>query len=134
MKISNRLFNDQQVSQFSKNMSDIQKLQSKISSGKNIVFASDDPVGAVELSGLKDVTARIDQFLKNANLAMDRLHLMDSSLEGAKDIFIRCNELAVQASNDVLGVGDREAIALEFDELSSECYPAALITSVPPDK
>ena len=65
-------------------MSDIQKLQSKISSGKNIVFASDDPVGAVELSGLKDVTARVDQFLKNANLAMDRLHLMDSSLEGAK--------------------------------------------------
>lgn len=120
MKISNRLFNDQQVSQFSKNMSDIQKLQSKISSGKNIVFASDDPVGAVELSGLKDVTARIDQFLKNANLAMDRLHLMDSSLEGAKDIFTRCNELAVQASNDVLGVGDREAIALEFDELKKE--------------
>ena len=120
MKISNRLFNDQQISQFSKNMSDIQKLQSKISSGKNIVFASDDPVGAVELSGLKDVTARVDQFLKNANLAMDRLHLMDSSLEGAKSIFTRCNELAVQASNDILGVGDREAIALEFDELKKE--------------
>ena len=120
MKISNRLFNDQQISQFSKNMSDIQKLQSKISSGKNILFASDDPVGAVELSGLKDVTARVDQFLKNANLAMDRLHLMDSSLEGAKSIFTRCNELAVQASNDVLGVGDREAIALEFDELKKE--------------
>ncbi len=120
MKISNRLFNDQQVKQFSKNMQDIQKLQSKISSGKNIVFASDDPIGAVELSGLKDVTARVDQFLKNANLAMDRLHLMDSSLEGAKDIFMRCNELAVQASNDVLGVGDREAIALEFDELKKE--------------
>ena len=120
MKISNRLFNDQQVKQFSKNMQDIQKLQSKISSGKNIVFASDDPIGAVELSGLKDVTARVDQFLKNADLAMDRLHLMDSSLEGAKDIFMRCNELAVQASNDVLGVGDREAIALEFDELKKE--------------
>ena len=115
MKISNRLFNDQQINQFSKNMQDIQKIQSKISSGKNIIFASDDPVGAVELSGLKDVTARIDQFLKNANLANDRLQLMDSTLEGAKDIFIRCNELAIQASNDVLGVGDREAIALEFD-------------------
>ena len=45
---------------------------------------------------------------------------MDSALEGAKDIFIRCNELAIQASNDVLGVGDREAIALEFDELKKE--------------
>ena len=80
MKISNRLFNDQQINSIFKNMEDIQKIQSKISSGKNIVFASDDPVGAVELSGLKDVTTRIDQFLKNANLAMDRLQLMDSSL------------------------------------------------------
>ena len=67
MKISNRLFNDQQINQFSKNMENIQKIQSRISSGKNIIFASDDPVGAVELSGLKDVTGRIDQFLKNAN-------------------------------------------------------------------
>ena len=120
MKISNKLFNDQQVKQFSRNMEDIQNVQARISSGKNIVFASDDPVGAVELSGLKDVTQRIDQFLKNSNLAKDRLGLMDSTLEGAKDIFMRCNELAVQASNDILGVGDREAIALEFDELKKE--------------
>ena len=120
MKISNKLFNDQQVRQFSRNMEDIQSVQARISSGKNIVFASDDPVGAVELSGLKDVTQRIDQFLKNTNLAKDRLGLMDSTLEGAKDIFMRCNELAVQASNDILGVGDREAIALEFDELKKE--------------
>ena len=67
MKISNRLFNDQQVRQFSKTMEDIQGIQSRISSGKNIVFASDDPVGAVELSGLNDVTTRIDQFLKNSS-------------------------------------------------------------------
>ena len=77
MKISNRLFNDQQINQFSKNMQDIQKIQSNISSGKNMIFASDDPVGAVELSGLKDVTARIDQFLKNANLAND-----ETSIDG----------------------------------------------------
>ena len=88
MKISNRLFNDQQINQFSKNMENIQNVQARISSGKNIIFASDDPVGAVELSGLNDVTTRIDQFLKNTNLAMDRLKLMDSTLEGAKDIFI----------------------------------------------
>ena len=127
MKISNKLFNDQQVKQFSRNMEDIQNVQARISSGKNIVFASDDPVGAVELSGLKDVTQRIDQFLKNTNLAKDRLGLMDSTLEGAKDIFMRCNELAVQASNDILGVGDREAIALEFDELKKELLSIANI-------
>ena len=34
MKISNKLFNDQQLNQFSKNMENIQKIQDKISSGK----------------------------------------------------------------------------------------------------
>ena len=37
------------------------KFSGKISSGKNMLFASDDPIGAVELSGLNDVTTRIDQ-------------------------------------------------------------------------
>ena len=70
MKVSNKLFNEQQVSQFSRNMEDIQNVQAKISSGKNIIFASDDPVGAVELSGLNDVKSRIERFLKNSNLAL----------------------------------------------------------------
>ena len=49
MKIGNQLFNEQQLRQFSKNMENIQKVQDKISSGKNIIFSSDDPVGAVQL-------------------------------------------------------------------------------------
>ena len=120
MKISNKLFNEQQVSQFSKQMEKIQSTQAKISSGKNIIFASDDPVGAVELSGLNDVKNQINQYLENTDLALDRLHLMDTTLEAAKNVFIRANELAIQAANDVLGSHDRESIALEFDELKKE--------------
>ena len=125
MKISNKLFNDQQIKQFSRNMEDIQSVQAKISTGKNIIFASDDPVGAVELSGLNDVKSRINQFLDNSDLAYNRLQLMDSTLAGMKSIFIRCNELAIQASNDVLGSADREGIALEFDELKKELMSLA---------
>ena len=125
MKISNKLFNDQQIRQFSKNMEDIQTVQAKISSGKNIIFASDDPVGAVQLSGLNDVKNRVEQFIENSNLALDRLQLMDGTLEAAKSIFIRCNELAIQASNDVMGGTDRESIALEFDELKKELISLA---------
>ena len=51
MKISTKLFNQQQVSRFGKLNEEIQSLQNKISTGKNIVQASDDPIGAVNLSG-----------------------------------------------------------------------------------
>ena len=33
---------------------------------------------------------------------------------------IRANELLIQASSDVLGRSDREAIALEIDEMKEE--------------
>ena len=68
MQISSKLFNQQQVNQFSEINSDIQTLQSKISSGKNILVASDDPVGSVELSGYKVVKEQLDQYLKNHHL------------------------------------------------------------------
>ena len=55
MQISSKLFNQQQVNQFSDINAELQSLQGKISSGKNILVASDDPVRSVELSGYKVV-------------------------------------------------------------------------------
>ena len=88
MKISSKLFSDQQLNLLSRQMEDIQSIQSKISSGKNIIFASDDPVGAVELSGLNDVSNKVEQYIKNAELSLSRIKMMDSSLEAVKNVFI----------------------------------------------
>ena len=92
MKISTKLFNQQQVSTFSKLTENIQNLQSKISSGKNIVVASDDPVGSVNLSGYKTVKQQLDQYLKNVNSAQTRLSLVDTNLQNLSTIMIRAND------------------------------------------
>ena len=125
MKISNKLFSEQQIKQFSRQMEDVQKLQTKISTGKNIIFASDDPVGAVELSGLTDVKNQVNQYIDNTKLALSRLQLMDDTIDASSNVFIRCNELAIQAASDILSSGDREAIAYEFDELKKELLSLA---------
>jgi len=125
MKVSTKLFNEQQIRQFSSLNEDIQKLQDKISSGKNIVVASDDPVGSVNLSGFKIVKQQLDQYLKNVNSAQTRLSLVDTNLQNLSTIMIRANELLIQASSDVLGRSDREAIALEVDEMKEELLSLA---------
>ena len=125
MKISTKLFNEQQIRQFSSLNADIQKLQDRISSGKNIVVASDDPVGSVDLSGYKTVKQQLDQYLKNVNSAQTRLSLVDTNLQNLSTIMIRANELLIQASSDVLGRSDREAIALEVDEMKEELLSLA---------
>ncbi len=125
MKVSTKLFNQQQIRQFSSLNEDIQKLQNKISSGKNIIVASDDPIGSVDLSGYKTVKNQIDQFMKNVNSAQTRLSLVDTNLQNLSTVMIRANELLIQASSDVLGRSDREAIALEIDEMKDELLSLA---------
>ena len=125
MKVSTKLFNEQQIRQFSSLNEDIQKLQDRISSGKNIVVASDDPVGSVNLSGYKTVKQQLDQYLKNVNSAQTRLSLVDTNLQNLSTIMIRANELLIQASSDVLGRSDREAIAIEIDEMKDEVLSLA---------
>ena len=125
MKVSTKLFNEQQIRQFSSLNGDIQKLQDRISSGKNIVVASDDPVGSVNLSGYKTVKQQLDQYLKNVNSAQTRLSLVDTNLQNLSTIMIRANELLIQASSDVLGRSDREAIAIEIDEMKEELMSLA---------
>jgi flagellar hook-associated protein 3 FlgL len=120
MQISSKLFNQQQLKQFSSTTEDLQNIQDKISSGQNILRASDDPVGSVELSGLNVVKSQIEQFERNVNSATGKLTLLDKSLENLSNTMIRAQELVIQASSDTLGASDREAIALEVDQMKKE--------------
>ena len=81
MQISSKLFNQQQLKQFSSTTEELQDLQNKIATGENILRASDDPVGSVELSGLNVVKKQIEKYERNVNSANDRLSLIDKNLE-----------------------------------------------------
>ena len=125
MQVSTKLFNQQQLKQFSSTTEDLQDLQNKIGSGQNILRASDDPLGSVELSGLNVVKSQIEQFERNVNSASDRLNLLDKNLENLSSIMVRAQELIIQASSDTLGASDREAIAIEVDEMKEEILSVA---------
>lgn len=125
MKVSTKLFNQQQLRQFSVLGEEIQKTQNKVSTGKNILVASDDPLGAVELSGLNVIKDQISQYERNILGASERLTLIDKNFEGLNTILIRSQELIVQASSDVLGPSDRESIAIEVDEMKKELMSIA---------
>ncbi|MDB2478334.1 flagellar hook-associated protein FlgL [Alphaproteobacteria bacterium] len=125
MQISSKLFNQQQVNQFSEINTELQSLQGKISSGKNILVASDDPVRSVELSGMKVVKEQIDQYIKNVDTSDSRMKNIDVNLENLTSLMVRANELMIQASSDVLGASDREAISIEMDQLKEQAFGLA---------
>ena len=119
MEISTKLFNQKAVKQFSEMNEDIQNLQNRVATGKNILRASDDPVAAVNLSVSKEQRALVERFEKNAASARQTLHLTDGALQQAINVVTRISELAIQAGNDTYGVQDRKAIEAEVDELTN---------------
>ena len=83
MQVSTKLFNQQAVNQFGKLTEEIQNIQAKVSTGKNILKSSDDPVAAVELSAAKEQKNILDRFKRNVDSAQRRLDLADSSMQQA---------------------------------------------------
>ena len=114
MQISSKLFNQQSVRNFEKLNEAIQKTQEKISTGQNILSASDDPVAAVNLSVAKEQRELLSRYQANADAAKNRLNLSDEIFDQSIITLTRIKELSIQAGG---GTGDTTAILQEIDAL-----------------
>ena len=117
MQVSTKLFNDQQVRQFGKLTEDIQQKQEKISSGKAILRASDDPVVAANLSAAKEQEQLLSRFEENSYKAQLRLDASDKTINEAMSVMTRITELATQARSPVFDGFSRKAILTEVQAL-----------------
>ena len=118
MRVSNKLFNEQQVRAFQSMRSDMQGIQEKIASGNKINRASDDPMGAVNLSAAREQRTLIEQFSKNSDLANMRLDLSDKTLDEMTTVLTRMTELTATAGNGVYDWFGHQAILNELKQLS----------------
>ena len=118
MRVSTKLFNAQQVRGFQEIRSDMQGIQEKIASGRNINRASDDPIGAVNLSVAREQKEVISQFMKNTNVAHTRLDLSDRTLDEITSVLTRMTELTATAGNGIYDGFGHQAILNEMKQLS----------------
>jgi len=117
MPISTKLFNDQAIARFNALTSDIQTVQGKIATGKQVLKASDDPVAAANISFVRDQKVVLERYQTNIERARTRMTLAEDAVAAAVNVMTRANELAIQARNDTLNVTDRKAIAAEISQL-----------------
>ncbi len=96
---------------------DAESLQGQLASGERLARSSDDPVAASRLRSLRRVEQLGSINADNAARAAQDLQATDGALEGIADSLIRVRELAVYAGSDTLGQSQREAIAIEIEEL-----------------
>jgi len=117
MQVSTKLFNEQSVSRFSTLSGDIQSIQSRIATGKNILKASDDPVAAVNISAAKEQKSLLERFEGNIDRGLIRLSSSEVAITEMQSVMTRIYELSIQAKNDTNTAADRRAIKAEVVQL-----------------
>jgi flagellar hook-associated protein 3 FlgL len=93
--------------------------QRSISSGRQITKPSDDPLGTQRALGLRSAIAGTQQHSRNVDEALGWLETTDDALADVGNVINRVRELTVQGASDSLGPEQRNAIALEIDQLIS---------------
>jgi flagellar hook-associated protein 3 FlgL len=119
-RITNGMLSHQAVSHLNTNLSNLSMLQEKLASGKNILKASDDPVGLTRVLDLSNSIRTDEQFRKNIETALAEARTSDSAINNMVDIVHRAQELTTQAANFTNSQDGRTAIALEVDELINQ--------------
>src|SRR3954468_23681331 len=97
----------------------IARAQTQISSGRQISAPSDDPLGTQRALTLRSTIEGSQQQQRNIDEATGWLQTTDDALGDISNIINRAKELTVQGASDSLGPQQREAIALEIDQLIS---------------
>lgn len=115
---------DRSTSIIQKNLiSSLKKTQEsteRLSSGKRVNKASDDPGNVGTISRLNAKIGSISEALKNASSAKSLAQIADSGLNEIDNILSRIREIAVQASTSTLTSGDRTSLQTEVDAYLSE--------------
>ena len=120
MPISTRVYNDIAMSTLNRITGDIQGIQQRIATGRNIIKTSDNPAAGAKISFTKDQKILLDRFNSNIDRAQLRLSQAESAIETGVNILQRVYELGVQARNDTYNAGDRKVIAMEVRNLKDQ--------------
>lgn len=95
----------------------VSRLQSQLSTGKQITRPSDDPYGTSRALALRGELEGLQQHQRNVNDGTGWLNTCDTALGQVSDALQRVRELLVQGGNDAAGPGSRAAIADELDQI-----------------
>ena len=96
---------------------DLLKVSQEISSGKRVERPEDDPIAASAITRINSQLAENSQFSENIQHSLSELNTVDATISEVSSLIMRARELAVQAVNDTLSETERDAIAVEVNQI-----------------
>lgn len=117
MRITNKMIKMSSLNSLTANLKRLNDLQEKLSSGKNVVRPSDNPVLTTRAMDLTRSLKEMEQYTRNVEDSISWLNLTDSALNDLTAIFHRVRELATRGASESVPEYSRKAIAMEVDQL-----------------
>ncbi len=99
------------------NLNRMQRLQEKLSSGREVARPSDSPSATASAMSLRSEMRRATQFARNAEDGIAWLGAADRTLTSTLDLTRRVRDLVLSAGNATLGRTERSFLATEIDTL-----------------
>jgi len=107
-------------SNIKKTGNDVTKEMEKISSGKRINSASDDPAGLAISTKLNAQIKGLNQAGRNTDDGLSVIQTAEGALGEISNILVRLRELSIQSASDTVGDNERELVDLETQQLKEE--------------
>lgn len=120
MRISTSLIFNNALRSIQTQQAALVRTQNELASGTKILTPADDPAGAKRLLDLRQSLGLNDQFQTNADAAVTRLTLEESTLSAVTNLLHRARELATQANAATLTDSDRQALGEEVSQRLQE--------------
>lgn len=111
MRISSSQYFNMNVASMSDQQSTLASMYQQISSGKRILTASDDPVGAAQAVQLTLKSGALSQYGTNQTTALSSLQQEDSTLSDVSNVMQSIQSRLVQAGDASLTDADRSSVA-----------------------
>ena len=104
---------------YKKNIIDNSAAMKKISSGKKINSAKDNPLKIEQSENFKMQIRALEMANKNLQDSSSMIQVADSTMGTISEALIRMKELTVQAASETTNEADRDIIQSEIDQLKS---------------
>lgn len=99
--------------------------QLRLTTGKRLQAASDDPVGARDVMAADGRLRAITQYRRGLDAARSRMTIEDGVLDQVSRLLTRARELAVSAGTDTMDAAGRRTVAAEADEVLNQLVALA---------
>ncbi|MDR3239613.1 MAG: flagellar hook-associated protein FlgL [Clostridiales bacterium] len=120
VRVTNMMLTNTMLLNINRNVGQIDKLYTQISTAKKIQVPSDDPITAARALKFRSNVSETEQYQQNVSQGMAWMDVTEGAYNNVVDIMKTIKDRCVEAANGILETTDRQAIAAQIRQMTRQ--------------